>query len=337
MHFEKGMLSCFQGKKVLVAGGAGFIGSNLSEDLVKHGAKVGIIDGFVEHTGADRRNIQSIIDEIELYDSRVEDIASLQEIVGRFEYIIDSIALTSHNLGVDYPLLDIEINLIPHLHLINALRGTEGKKVIYLGSRGQYGHCTKRVITEETAQNPLDPQGINKFAAECYFRLYAKKYNFKFLSLRITNCFGENQETKGNDIGLVGSFIRHICQGRTVEIYGDISRGKDVIYVKDLINIILDLMRLNFEGGGAYNIAGTRVTLKSLLDSLIKIIGRGEYKVTPFPDEIKHIDIGEAEFSDKKIRNKLKELKLSSLDIALANTVRYFEGRLSEKKHNLEM
>jgi len=313
----------YRDKKVLVAGGAGFIGSNISEELVRRGVKVGVIDGFVEHTGANRENIKSILNEIELYDSRIEGIASLREIVENFEFIIDCMAMTSHHFSAKRPLFDTEVNLLSHIHLIEALKGTKDKKVIYLGSRGQYGRHAS-VITEETPQNPLDPQGINKAAAESFFRIYSKKYNFRFLGLRITNCFGERQKKTGDDIGVVGSFIRDLLQGATVEIYGDAARKKNIVYVKDLVGIILDLMRPDFERDEAYNIAGITITLKNLLDRLIGIIGKGGYKIMPFPEEVRHIDVGEAVFSGEKIKRRLKDMHSINLEMSLTNTVNYF-------------
>ena len=325
---KSGSLSCYRGKRVLVAGGAGFIGSNLSEELVKCGARVGIIDGFVEHTGASRKNIQSILNEIEMYDSRIEDIGSLHEIIESFEFIIDSMALTSHNFGVSYPLLDVQINLLSHLHLINALKGTEGKKFIYLGSRGQYGQDAG-IITEETPQIPIDPQGINKTAAEGYFKFYGKKYGFSTASMRITNCFGENQRVLGGDAGLVGSFIRDILAGRTVEIYGDEHRHKNLIYVKDLVRIMLEFGVHDFKGFEAYNIAGQRVSLKDLLDAIIEVAGKGRYVVKSFPAAIKCIDTGDAEFSDSKIKNKVGGFELHDFKKSLANTIKYFAKQIS--------
>lgn len=334
---REGILSYYRGKRVLVVGGAGFIGSNLSEELVKCGAKVGIIDGFVEHTGASRANIQSIFSEIELYDSRIEDIDSLQEIVKSFEFIVDSMALTPHNFGVNYPLFDIQINLFSHLHLINALKGTEDKKVIYLGSRGQYGQVAG-IIMEETPQAPIDPQGINKMAAENYFKFYGKKYGFSVASLRIANCFGENQRVLGDDIGLVGSFIKDILTGKTVEIYGDEYRYKNLVYVKDLVRIILEFGMNDFKNFEVYNIAGQKVSLKDLLDAIIENAGRGKYIVKSFPDTIKHIDMGESEFSDGKIRNKIGGFEFHDFKKSLANTIKYFEKQLNMEGHNdLEM
>lgn len=312
-------------KKILLLGGAGFIGSNLAKEFVNSGAKVIIVDGFVQYTGGNVRNIQNFIEKINLYNCKVENLGCLKELVEDSDFIIDSMALTSHRYGVEYPIMDVQVNLLSHLYLINALKGTRNKMVIYLGSRGQYGNTKEAVITEETPQNPIDPQGISKVAAENFLKFYAERYGFKGVSLRITNCFGENQKVDGDDIGLVGSLIKDILKEKPVEIYGTRERKKNIIYVKDLVNIILELIKHDSDNFEVYNIAGLEVTLGSLLDNIIENIGRGNYDVKPFPAAIKQIDVGDAKFSDKKIRAKIGKLELSDLNRALANTIRYFE------------
>lgn len=315
----------YTNKRILLLGGAGFIGSNLAREFVNAGAKVVIIDGFVQYTGANILNIQSFTEKIDLYRSKVENLSCLKELVEDSDFIIDSMALTSHNYGVEYPVMDVQINLLSHLHLINALKGTRNKTIVYLGSRGQYGNSKEAVITEETPQNPIDPQGISKVAAENFLKFYAERYGFKGVSLRITNCFGENQKVDGDDIGLVGSLIKDILKGKPVEIYGSKERGKNIIYVKDLVNIILELIKHDSDNFEVYNIAGLEVTLGSLLDNIIENIGRGNYDVKPFPAAIKQIDVGDAKFSGEKIRAKIGKLEFSDLNRALTNTIRYFE------------
>lgn len=321
-------------KKILILGGLGFIGSNLAKEFVNFGAKVIIVDGFIQHTGANVYNIQNIIKKIELYKYKIEDLDCLPEIVEISDFIIDSMALTSHNFGVEHPIFDTQINLLSHLYLISALKKARDKKIIYLGSRGQYGSIKGDIITENTPQDPVDPQGINKVAAESFFKFYAKKYDFKVVSLRITNCFGENQNVFGNDIGLVGSLIRDILGGKTVEIYGSKKRRKNIIYIKDLIKIILELIMTDFDNFEVFNIAGLEISLVSLLDKIIENIGSGNYVVKPFPIAIKHIDTGEVELSDTKIKKNLGELKFYDLNKSLTNTINYFKERLYEEGYN---
>ena len=260
------------GKKVLLLGGAGFIGSNLAKEFVDFNATVTIIDGGIQNTGANRLNIQCLMEKIILYNIRIENLECLPELIEEADLIIDSMALISHNYGVEFPIIDTQINLMSHLYLMNALKKARNKKLIYLGSRGQYGNIRKRVILEGTPQNPIDPQGINKAAAESFFRFYGKKYGFKVLSLRITNCFGENQRVNNGDIGLVGAFIRDILLGKTVEVYGNKKRRKNILYVKDLVKIVLKLIMTNFNEFEAYNVAGVDVSLESLLNNIVKIV-----------------------------------------------------------------
>jgi len=325
----------YKRKTILILGGAGFIGSNLAKEFVDLGARVKIIDGFIDGTGADIQNIRGLSGNIELYKSRIEGFEHLPEIVKDSDLIIDSMAITSHKFGVENPVIDAQLNLVSHLHLINALKDSKGKNIIYLGSRGQYGSIKGKVITEKTPQNPIDPQGINKAAAEHYFKLYSKKFGFNVISLRITNCFGENQKVAGDDLGLVGSFIKDAIEGRTVVIYGNTKRIKNLIYVNDLVKIITQIAASDFGKFESYNVTGIEVSLERLLDSIIKYICKGKYIVKPFPKDIKSIDVGEARFSDNKLRKKLgnvKYIKYSDLRESLIKTINYFKERLNEKR-----
>jgi|TARA_B100002003_G_C14120779_1_gene539037 UDP-glucose 4-epimerase len=328
MNYEKDLQEYFLDKKILLFGGAGFIGSILAKEFVSIRSKVVIVDGFVKHTGASVLNIQEIIEKIDLYKCKIDDLDCLPELVDDSDIIIDSMGFTSHNIGVKYPIVDTQINLISHLKLIDALRKAQDKKIIYLGSRGQYGNIKEDVITENTPQNPIDPQGINKTATESFFKFYVGKYGFNVLSLRITNCFGENQKVTGDDIGLVGSLVNDILKGKTVEVYGSDKRKKNIIYVRDCVQIILKLIMTDFDGFEAYNVAGLEVSLKRLLNNIIGNVGRGDYIIKAFPASVKNIDVGEAKFSDEKMRNKIGETEFCDINDSLANTISYFEERL---------
>lgn len=320
-------------KKILILGGLGFIGSNLAKELINFNSKVIIVDGFIQNTGANIYNIRNIVEKINLFKCKIEDLDCLPELVEDSDIIIDSMAFTSHSYGIENPIFDTQINLLSHLRLISALKNGQNKKVVYLGSTGQYGNIKVSVITEDTPQNPIDPQGINKVAAESLFRCYANKYGFKGMSLRITNCFGENQKVVGEDIGLIGSLIRDGLEEKTIEIYGNKSRRKNIIYVKDLVRIILALIMIDSNDFEIFNIAGLEITLGSFLDKITKIVGKFDYIIKPFPVAIEHINIDDMSFSDFKIRNKIGELKYHDMNEAITNTVNYFRERLYRDEH----
>jgi len=323
--------------KVLIMGGAGFIGSNLAEAIYSKGGRVRVVDGFITKTGGDIKNLNNLKGKIDLIEKSVERISNLDLLVGESDLIIDCMGLTAHHYGMQNPLEDVRLNIVSHLYLIDALKNARGKKVIYLGSRGQYGRVEAPVIKESTPQNGVDSQGIAKIAAENYYRVYAGKDGFHALSLRLTNCFGENQMVKGPDIGLVGSFIRDILSDKAVKIFGSGKRTKALVYVKDLVRIILDLCLLDFRGFDVYNIAGSQISLEALLNAMIGIVRKGSYKIKNFPSQIKQMDVGEAHFSQQKLENTLDSVVQTALDISIENTINYYKKRIGEKTGDLSM
>jgi UDP-glucose 4-epimerase len=314
--------------KVLILGGAGFIGSNVSREFLKSGMDVVVVDGFLQDTGANSNNLRAISEDIVLHAQKVEALDDLPDLVSESDIIVDAIGMTSHLFGMKHPFSDLSMNLLPHLHLIQALKNAGDKKVIYLGSRSQYGKYSGPAITEETPQVPVDVQGVSKTAAEGLFRIYAREYGFRAMSLRITNCYGEHQKTTGSDIGLVGMFIREILSGNTVEIFGDAQRKKNLIYVKDLAKIIVLLSRSNFDSFEALNVAGNEVSLDELLRRLISVAGSGEYRVVEFDETVKNIDTGEAAFDGGRLMRKLGNIDMTGLGEALENTVTFFKNTI---------
>jgi len=190
---------------VTIFGGAGFIGSNIAKKLVEIGYNTTVVDGLLRNTGGDLKNIRDILEKIKFYPLRIEEVPNLVKLVEDSDFIIDSMAWTQHGSAITNPQYDLELNCASHLCLIQAL--TKKNKVIYLGSRGQYGNPTVSRITEQTTMVPLDIQGIHKLAAENYYRIYSKIKSFDVVSLRIANCFGANQPIKKNEPGLIASFI----------------------------------------------------------------------------------------------------------------------------------
>jgi nucleoside-diphosphate-sugar epimerase len=313
-------------ERALILGGAGFIGSHIAAEFVKMGAQVKIVDGFLPNTGANIENIRPIIEDVEVYNKKVEGLENLADLIDACDLIVDSMGLTSHSFGMEHPLMDLNLNLTSHIHVIKALNNFTEKKVIYLGSRAQYGKGREPAINENSPQEPVDTQGTFKAAAENLYRIYAKAYGFKVISLRVTNCFGENQKTQGPDIGLVGLFIRDILSGNPVEVYSDSKRKKNIIYVKDLAKIIAYISELELDTFEAFNVAGIELSLEKLLKSIIRIAGTGEYCLREFPESIKCMDVGEAKFDDSKLTAQVGRQDFTELDVTLENTVTYFKN-----------
>lgn len=307
--------------KVLIAGGAGFIGSNLARKFLSEGANVTIIDGFVKETGANINNLNDIKTEIKLIGENIEKIKpdSLKKIVDQNDLLIDCMGWTRHNLAMDNPEKDLDLNCNSHLALIKAL---PGKTVFFLGSRGQYGNPRTKKISEDTNMVPQDIQGIHKLTAENYFRIYSNKLGFNVASLRLSNVFGPGQPASGKDIGLVGEVIQTILSNKTVYIYGK-GRFRPLIFIEDLTEMVFKLSKQRIQGFNAYNIGGEKVTIERLVNLLIQLSGTGKYKIKKLPEKIKATDI-ESDFDDRKIKELVGKIQFTPIDLAMKKTLNYF-------------
>ncbi len=317
-------------KSVLILGGAGFIGSNLAAEFVQKGCKVTVIDGLLKRTGGRVENLRPILAKIEFIPKPIGDIDDLPNLLKMNELFIDCMAWTAHLQALVDPKYDLLLNVSSHLHFLTSFisANIKGKKIVYLGSRGQYGHPVTKRITEQSVMEPGDIQGIHKLAAESYFRVFARMHSLNVVSLRIPNCFGENQLLAGDDIGLIGGLIRDILKGNEVRVFGR-SRKRELIYVKDLCGIISKIAATNFQGFAAYNVRGDEAAILDLTKMLIKIIGSGRYRILEVPDTIKALDPSPAFYSDAKLTKLIGKTKVTPLKETLSRTVDYFRRQLS--------
>jgi UDP-glucose 4-epimerase len=311
--------------RLLLVGGAGFIGSHIARIFLTNDWQIGIVDGLVEGTGGARQNVKDFASKLEfaLYQS-IEETADLIEHVKWADCIVDAMAFTGHMVGFEKPLMDAGSNLLSHLRLIEALKSCPGKKIIYLGTRSQYGSVPADVITEESICLPVDPQGINKLAAEHFFRIYAKPYQFSAASLRITNCFGPNQRVNG-ERGLVGGFIHDVLNDKPIEIFGSAERRKNLLFGEDAARVVLEMAQKSWAGFNVFNVGGTEVSIQDLLKTIFQAAGKGNFSVKEFPEHVKRIDVGEATFSDEKLKRFLNGKKQTPLATAIGLTVEYFK------------
>ena len=313
--------------KVLILGGAGFIGSNLAEHFFKKGTEVTIIDGLLEKTGANKRNLANLNGKIKIIFKRIEDIQSLTELIREYDLIIDCMAWTSHRSAIDNPFYDLELNCKSHLYLLENIKGNKNKNIIFLSTRSIYGAVEEGVIVEKTQPNPLDIQGIHKLTAENYFKIYSRIHGINVIVLRIPNCFGKNQPINGDDIGLVGMFIRNALFDNIIEIYGS-ERKRSLIFVDDIVDIVWLIAQKEWSGFEAYNISGYNIPISELAEKIIKIVGQGKVSFKQIPVNIKNIDVGNASIDESKITEFIGKINLKNIDAALTETINFFKENI---------
>jgi len=311
--------------KVTIFGGAGFVGSHICDVLDKAGHEVTILDGLLAETGSLDNNWQPS-SKVRNINVPIEDYKNLEELVSESDVIIDSMGWTRHLSAIKNPLYDMELNVKSHIVLINALKLTENKKVIYLGSRGQYGNPNVDEIVEDTPQVAEDIQGIHKTAAELHFRELAKRSNHSVISLRFGNTYGERQPMNGDDIGLFGMFVRDLMSDQSIELYGS-GRGRPFIYAQD-VGIACELLLTGTETGFVpYNLGSRGIDLETLTHELIKNLNTGNYSVVEPPAEIKAIDMGKAEFCMDKFSGQYPSFKLAAFSASIQSTVNSIKNK----------
>lgn len=314
----------YRGRRVLVCGGAGFLGAKLVAALLAAGARVVVLDPCHPATGCRPSALAGYGDALVWHRTGVEDGAILSAALAGCDFVIDAMGLTRHHVGLADPLLDLALNHASHLHLLTALLTTP-RPVLLLGSRCQFGDLAPDT-DEDAPQRPLDPQGVHKAAAEQAFRIYAARNGLSVLSARLGNCFGPGQPLDGDDIGLVGGFIRTLCQGGTVALYGGPERERNLAYAPDAARWLLEAGARLGPGFDAVNMFGQPVRLGRLLESLVRLAGHGDagYAFEPFPAQAAIMDVGAVPFGGGPFSRYVPDPRPTDLETALERTVEYF-------------
>ena len=318
----------FEGKKVLILGGLGFIGSNLAIKLVSLGAKVILVDSMLEQYGGNLANIAPIKDQINVNFSDIRDQHSLNYIVQGVDIIYSVAGQTSHIESMTDPITDLDINCRSQLSVLESCRKHNPKvKIVYASTRQLYGRPEYLPVDENHPVIPVDVNGINKLAAEMYYTLYSQVYGMKCVSLRLTNTYGPRQHLKGNKQGFAGIFIRKAINGEQIQIFGDGKQLRDFNYIDDVVEAFLLATNNEKLYGNVYNLGANRNY--SLIDfvNFLKKLCSFDISVIPFPSDHKVIDIGDY-YGDYQLFHSLTGWQPKvELEEGLKKTVDYFRPR----------
>ena len=285
----------FAGKRVLITGGMGFIGSNLARRLVEARANVLVVDSMIPAYGGNLFNISDIEDRIRVNISDVRDEYGMEYLVQNQDYLFNLAGQVSHLDSMQDPYTDLEINCRSQLSILEACRKHNPTvKVIYAGTRQVYGrpHCLP--VDEMHPIEPTDINGVHKVAAEWYHLVYYRVYGLRTVSLRITNTYGPRMRVKDARQTFIGWWLRQIVEGQELQIFGDGAQIRDFNYVDDVVTAMLLAAVSSAADGEIYNLGGDApISLRDLAALLVEINGSGSYRLSPFPSDRKRIDIGD--------------------------------------------
>ncbi len=304
-------LTHYQGKRVLVTGGLGFVGSNLAMRLLGLGAEVLLVDAVIPETGANPFNIEPIKDDPRLSIRKVDirDVLTMERLVRDQHVIFNLAGQVSHIDSMRDPFTDLEINCRSQLALLEACRhNAPDLKVVFASTRQIYGRVpeSELPVDERRPPNPVDVNGINKLAGERYHVLYNNVYGLRASVLRLTNTYGPRMLVKNARQTFIGWLMRQVIDGDEIQIFGDGSQLRDLTYVDDVVEAFLMAGANDAANGQVFNLGGTEpVSLRDIAALLVEVAGTGRYRLVPFPEERRAIDIGSFYADDAKIRRVL--------------------------------
>lgn len=308
--------------KVLVTGGAGFIGSHIVEQLLEHQHEVVALDNLA--TG-DRCNLPAgarlVVQDV------VSDLDPLFAQEG-FDAVIHQAAQVSVQFSIRNPLHDLRVNLEGLVRLLEACRNHRVGKIIFASSAAVYGKPLRLPVPEEHPLVPLSPYGLTKKTAEEYLRIYSELYGIEYTILRYSNVYGPRQSVKGES-GVIAIFTETLCKGGVPTINGDGSDTRDYVYVEDVAKA--NVLALTGGEGRIFNVStANAVNLNQLFSALTGVLGS---RVEPRYGPARPGDIRHSTLANEKIRGVLGWNPQTELREGLQKTVEWFRrhGRSGEK------
>lgn len=319
------MKNFYSNKKVLITGGLGFIGSNLAIRLVEYGAKVLIIDSLIPNYGGNIFNITPIKNKIIVDNSDIRDSKKIDKLVKGQEIIFNLAGTLSHVDSMVDPMTDLEINCRAQLSLLESVRKLNPKvRIVFAGTRNQYGKAKYLPVTENHPQEPTDINGINNIAAEKYHLMYFSVYGIRTVSLRMTNTFGSRHQMRHPRQGVLNWFIRQILDGEEVRLFGDGKQIRDVNYIDDVVEALLLVGAGRRGWGEAYNLGGAPISLLDFVNSAIRIVGKGNVRTVPFPRDRERIEVGDYIADWSKINKTYGWKPNTTIEEGIRRTVEYY-------------
>ncbi len=274
--------------RVLVTGGAGFIGSHLAERLCREGHRVRVLDNLA--TGR-RENLASIRDEVELVEGDVRSYEQVHKCVRDCELVFHQAALPSVPRSIEDPLTSHESNATGTLNVLLASRDEGVRRVIFASSSSVYGANRELPSREQTPALPIAPYAVGKLAAENYCRAFSEVYGLETVSLRYFNVFGPRQDPLSEYAAVIPRFGAAMLDGRSPVIYGDGEQSRDFTYVDNAVAASVLAADAAGVAGQFFNVAcGETITLNALLEGLRGITGIDVEAVheDPRPGELRH-------------------------------------------------
>jgi UDP-glucose 4-epimerase len=308
----------------LVTGGAGFIGSNIVEELLKQNARVRVLDNLA--TGK-RENLEIFKSKIEFLELDICNLGDLKGAMNGVQYVFHQAAIPSVPKSILDPIASHNADLTGTLHVLWAAKQAGVHRVVYAGSSSVYGDSQVLPKREDLPAKPISPYGLMKYAGEEYCRLFSSLYGLETVSLRYFNVFGPRQDPSSQYSGVLSRFITAMLRGESPTISGDGEQSRDFTYVANVVQGNLLACQAKGVAGKVYNIAcGQSVSLNQVVSSLNNLLG------TDIPANYASPRVGDIQHSLADISRAANDLQYTPVvDFAtgLKQTVEWYRKNLS--------
>lgn len=290
--------------KILIIGGAGFVGSNLVRRcLAENSCQVTVLDSLDPLLHSTTKNLQEVWSHIRFIRGDIRNETLLAEIVQDQDIIFHCAAQTSHALSVQYPLLDAEINCLGSLKLLEAVRLLNPVAVVvYSSSSTVIGKKLNDIADEEHPERPMKIYSANKGVAEKYFRIYHTHYDLKTVVLRFANLYGPFGKAYP-EFGFINYFIHLAWTNQQIKIFGEGDQTRNVMYVDDATDILWRAAHEPRLIGETYLATSPQhMTVREIAETIVNVFQRGNISHVEWPDDRRRIEIGDVNLSSESLR-----------------------------------
>jgi UDP-glucose 4-epimerase len=317
-------------KRILITGGLGFIGSTLALRLANYGSRVTVIDSMIPEFGGNLFNLDNFADKIHINFSDIREPHSLKPLLKDVDVLFSLAGQTSHMDSMTDPYTDLHINCAAQLNLLETCRQVNPDvRIVFASTRQIYGRPDYLPVDEEHPINPVDINGIHKYAAEQYYQMYHSLYNIKSCILRLTNTIGPRMRIKDARQTFVGIWIRRLLEDEPIEVWGG-DQLRDFNDVEDVVDALLITSLTDESYGQVFNLGSKeKVSLLELAQLMIDLNCSGKLKIMEFPEDRSKIDIGDYYSSHKKISLLTGWNPERSLSQTLDQTLKFYKSNLA--------
>ena len=302
----------------LVTGGAGFIGSHLTEELIRRGEQVRVVDSLI--TGH-RKNLAHLSG-IDFREGDLADLAIAKHAVEGVDYVLHQAAIPSVPRSVEDPITSNRANIDSTLNVLVAARDAGVKRVVYAGSSSAYGNTPTLPKHENMPANPLSPYALQKLVGEQYMQMFTALYGLETVTIRYFNVFGPRQDPSSPYSGVISVFAKALLDNRAPTIYGDGEQTRDFTYIANVVDGVLRAVKAPGASGQVINVAtGSSISLNRLFASMRDVIGsRIDVQYGP----ARHGDVKDSLADITRARTLLGYEPSVSLEAGLKKTIDWY-------------